>query len=410
MAKIDNTGTGKISLKRKLSVLGPGLITAALVFGPGSLTITSRMGALFGYDLFWVIVVAIFFMVVFVEMGARVGIVANGSLLTIIRAKWGRPVSVALGLGIFLITASFQAGNTIGASLAFAELFHTKMRLWIIVFTLIGILLLVFRSFYRILEKIMIALVGVMLVSFVVTLILAKPDLIAVGKGLVPSLPEGSELLSIALIASSFSIVGAFYQSYLVKEKGWKSDQINAGRRESLAGVLILGAISSFILINAAAVLHPKGIKVNSAADMGLALEPLYGNIATVIFMMGLFGASFSSLIGNATIGGALLSDAFEMGYELANKKVRLMIMLVMVIGAGIAVRFGRLPLELIIFAQAVTVIIAPLIGVALFFVANDGTTMGAMKNNKWKNIAGIIGLLLLVLLAINNVRTFLLT
>jgi Mn2+/Fe2+ NRAMP family transporter len=120
-------------------------------------------------------------------------------------------------------------------------------------------------------------------------------------------------------------------------------------------GVLILGIISSFILINAAAILHPQGIQVNSATDMGLALEPLYGNIATIIFMLGLFGASFSSLIGNATIGGSLLSDAFSWGNQLQSKAVRRMIMLVMLIGAAIALKFGRLPLELIVFAQAIT-------------------------------------------------------
>jgi manganese transport protein len=392
-------------LKKWLSYLGPGIITAALVFGPGSLTVTSKLGALFGYQLLWVIFVAIFFMIIFTEMGARIGIVTNTSLLTIIKNKWGKAASIIIGISIFLITASFQAGNTIGASLAFAELFHTDTVPWVIVFTFVAVSLLFFRSFYKILEKVMIALVGLMLLSFLITLLLARPQLPNLVSGFVPGIPQGSEMLTIALIASSFSIAGAFYQSYLVKEKGWKVEEIKQGKRESIVGVLILGMISSFILINAAAILFPQGIQVNSATDMGLALEPLYGSIATIIFMLGLFGASFSSLIGNATIGGSLLSDAFSLGNQLQSKAVRRMIMGVMLIGAAIALKFGRLPLELIIFAQAITIVIAPLVGIALFLIANDTSIMGTSRNNLWKNIGAVAGLLLLIFLAITHIR-----
>ena len=387
-------------MKHFFRYVGPGIITAALVFGPGSLTITSKLGSLYAYHHVWVIVVAIFFMVIFTEMGARVGIATESSLLSIIREKWGRAASVLLGIGIFAITASFQAGNTVGASLAFAELFHTGTTPWIIAFALIAISLLFFRSFYKVLEKLMIGLVGVMLLSFLITLLLAKPTLGTLLAGLVPSLPSGSEVLTIALVASSFSVVGAFYQGYLVREKGWKRGEIRQASQESIAGVMILGTISLFILVNAAAILYPQGIQVNSATDMGLALEPLYGSTAAVIFMLGLFGASFSSLIGNATIGGSLLSDAFSLGNQLTSPNVRVMIMLVMVIGATIALIFGRLPLELIVFAQAITIIIAPLVGISLLVLANDASRMGELKNSVWKNVGGIVGLLLLLFLS----------
>src|SRR5690606_37859510 len=112
------------STKKWLSYLLPVIITAALVFGPVSRAMSYSLGALNGYQLLWLIFVAIFFMVIFTEIGARIGIATNTSLLTIIKNKWGRIASIVIGFGIFLITASFQAGNTIGASLAFAELFH----------------------------------------------------------------------------------------------------------------------------------------------------------------------------------------------------------------------------------------------------------------------------------------------
>src|SRR5690606_31609486 len=101
----------------------------------------------------------------------------------------------------------------------------------------------------------------------------------------------------------------------------------------------------SIVIICAAAVLHPKGIPVNSATDMAKALEPIFGSNASTVFLIGLFGAGFSSLIGNASVGGTLLGDALGLGSNFNAKPVRFLVALVMVIGAGIAIKFGKLPL-----------------------------------------------------------------
>ena len=78
------------SAKKGLASLGPGIITAALVFGPGSLTITSKMGAMFGFSMLWVVALSVFFMMSYTEMGARIGIVSKNTLLTDIRNRWGK--------------------------------------------------------------------------------------------------------------------------------------------------------------------------------------------------------------------------------------------------------------------------------------------------------------------------------
>jgi manganese transport protein len=383
--------------------LGPAIITAALVFGPGSLTITSKLGAVFGYSLLWVVVLSTALMIAFTQMGARIGIATNQSLLKTIRNKWGKWISVFLGIGFFLITTSFQAGNSIGAGVAFAESFNTSATPWIVLVTLSGVSLLFFKSFYKILEKVMLVMVGLMLISFLFTLILSRPDFIFVAKGLLPSIPDGSLILVVALTASSFSVGGAFYQSYLVQAKGWKKPDKAKVTRESFSGIMLLGLISGMILISAGAILRPLGVEVTAASDMGKALEPVYGQFATSVFMVGLFGASFSSLIGNATIGGSLFADALSMGSDLNNKKVKMMIMLVMVIGASIAILFGQSPLELIVFAQGLTIFVVPFVGIALFITANDKILMGDLVNRTGAKIFGVIGLIVLFSLAIGN-------
>lgn len=385
--------------------LGPGIITAALVFGPGSLTITSKLGAIYEFELLWVIVVSTILMMAFTSMGARIGIATDHSLLQTFKKRWGKWTSLLAGIGIFLVTVSFQAGNSVAAGVAFAEPLGTSIIPWIVLVLACGIVLLFFKSFYKILEKVMIIMVVIMLISFLLTLIITRPDLLAVAGGLVPSIPADSLLLVVALVASSFSIVGAFYQSYLVQEKGWKRPEASKGIKESFTGILTLGCISAMILMGSGAILYPQGIEVNAASDMGLALQPVYGNWATSLFMLGLFGASFSSLIGNATIGGTLLADALSLGSDLSSRPVRICISLIMVAGAVIAIIFGTLPLELIVFAQGVTIFVVPFIGIGIFILANDKDALGTLANGKMDNFLGIIGLIVLFGLALGNLK-----
>jgi len=355
------------------------------------------------------VIVSTVLMMAFTSMGARIGIGTDRSLLQSIKKRWGAWASLLAGIGIFLVSVSFQAGNSVAAGVAFAEPFGTSAIPWIMLVLSCGIALLFFKSFYKVLEKVMIIMVGIVLVSFLLTLIITRPDLTAVVKGIIPSIPAGSLLLVVALVASSFSIVGAFYQAYLVQEKGWKKEEAGQGVKESFAGIFTLGCISGMILMGSGAILYPQGIEVNAASDMGLALQPLYGSWATSLFMLGLFGASFSSLIGNATIGGTLLADALSLGSDLSSRPVRICISLIMVAGAAIAVLFGKLPLELIVFAQGVTIFIVPFIGVAIFVIANDQEKLGSLANGRLDNFLGIIGLIILFGLAIANVNNLLL-
>ncbi len=391
-----------------IRMLGPGIITAALVFGPGSLTVASKLGANYQYQLLWVVIVSTFFMVLFTLMSTRIGISTDQTLIGIIKKKYGRVYSIVIGFGIFAVTVLFQSGNSIGAGLAFAGLFHTAPGPWIFFFSAVAISFLFLRSFYKILEKIMIAMVALMLLSFLFTLIIAAPDYGEIFKGFLPGIPRGSEMLTIALIATSFSVVGAFYQSYLVQERGWKKEEYILCRRETLTGILLLGIITMMVISAAGSVLFPRGIQVHSAADMGEAIRPLFGNFSSTVFMTGLFAASFSSLIGNASLGGSVLADTLNLGKKMSDFPLRLMIMLIIVTGATISIVFSDMGLQLIVLAQRLTILIVPFIALFILLVANSRSMMGGLKNNLFYKISGVIALLMLLFLALNNVYNLL--
>lgn len=391
-----------------LGSLVPGIITVAVVFGPSKVTIASKLGAQYGSSLLWIIILTIFFMAVYTNIAARIGIATHSSLLATIRKKWGNAGAGIIGLGVFAVCTSFQIGNVVGAGIAIGELTHTSGKPWIIIISLIAIALLFARRFYALLSKVMIGIVLLMLFSFLVTCILSHPSFDEVLTGFVPGLPQGSESLVIAFVASTFSLVAAFYQSYLVQQRANALDkEARLGMKDrSFTGMLMLGIMSAAVMLCAASVLHPRGIAVQSAKDMGKALEPLFGLRASQLFLLGLFASSFSALVGNSVLGGTIFSDAMKWGYSMEQTKVKICIAVIILLGALLAYIFGAMPLQMIVFAQGITILVVPVIGLALLLVSNDKALMGKWKNNTFQNMSAGIGLLLILVLAGMNIKT----
>lgn len=402
-----NGGNGFLKF---LKILGPGLITSALVLGPGSITLNSKIGAIYGTELVWSIIVAVILMACYTEMAARIGIAGKDTFINLVKEKWGKWAGVIIGIGAFLVCSSFQAGNAIGTGIAVEAITGISSKVWIIVGTLLGVALLFLTQFYKVLEKLMLALVILMLFAFLITLIIVKPSIVDIFSGFVPRFPKGSMALVIALIATSFSIVGAIYQSYLVREKGVGRKEVQESKFEAIFGIFLLGFISFLIMITAATVLKPEGILVNNAIEMAGILKPSFGSFAVFIFVLGLFGASYSSLIGNATIGGGLLADGLGLGHQLSSMKVKIAIIIVMLFGSFIALIFDGNPVNLITFAQGVTIFVVPFIAIAILVIANSKEIMGDLKNKLFSNVLGIIGLLLLIYLAFNNFKNIFLS
>jgi Mn2+/Fe2+ NRAMP family transporter len=251
----------------------------------------------------------------------------------------------------------------------------------------------------------MIALIILMLLAFCITLVVVRPGP-GILSGLVPSVPTGSSKLIIAFTASCFSLVAAFYQAYLVHERKKNAPATSVPSRSgSRPGIVLLGILILTVMLCAAAALHTRGIEVHTAQDMAMALEPLFGSYAAYLFLIGLFGASFSSLIGNATVGGTLLGDALSGQSRLDSGLVRSLIAVIMIAGAVIAVIFGKVPLEAIVIAQSITIFIVPVIGLSLLALGNDKQLMGHAVNTPPQKTGGIIGLCVLLLLAAINVR-----
>lgn len=388
-------------LKSIVNSLGPGIIIAAVVLGPGSITVSSQIGASYGYTFLWVLLFACIFMITYTSMSARFGISNSASILQTISVKYGKWFSVTIGTAAFLASLSFQFGNNFGVGIGMNGITGIDERLWPLIFTPLALLLMFgAKNLYRILEKLMMALVLIMIISFFINLILTRPEIIPLAKGFIPHSVERDQLgILAALLGTSFSLVGAMYHSYLAQDKGWKKENLKGSLQDTFFGIIMLATITAVIIITSASSLHPLGIKVTSAADMALQLEALFGFYAKVIFSLGLCAAAFSSLMVNAIIGGGLMSDGLGLGRSMNQKMPKIFAMIILITGMLVAVFLRGNVIYALIMAQASSILAVPLIGLGLFLVANNKEVMGIYKNNTRQNIIALIGLFSITLM-----------
>ena len=406
--------------KRILSSLGPAIITASVVLGPGSILSASKIGHTYAYQMIWVLVIAVIMMIAMTALSARLGIQLKGTICDELAERANRPIAAATGIILFLIAACFQFSNNLGVLAAVEPFIENESNISIgIIIGMNAFIIMVlygFKHLYGLIEKLMKLLVGVMIVAFAINLFQVKPDWVAAISGFIPSLPEWDKTKSfqdvmtpvVALYATTFSVAGAFYQSYLVRQKGWKRENLQQGLVDSTIGISVLGLITMMVLITAATVLYqnPKVETLGSVADVAKSLEPAFGKSAMIIFSLGIFAGAFSSFLVNAMIGGSILADGFGLGGYIDQKWPKLFTVLALLVGMGVAIyteRMGAKPMGLIIFAQSLTVLGIPMLAIAMLWLATRSDMKGENAIPAWMKILGFIGLISSVLLALRT-------
>lgn len=395
------------------SRIGPGLITACVVIGPGSIMTSSSVGANKEYSMLWVVAVSVAFMLVYMTMGARLGAVANASPCELIRQRAGRWLAILVGCSVFFISAAFQSGNNVGVAAAFQTFIESKdvVAKLIVAFNLIAIsFLFAFKDMYRMLERVMMTFVGLMLISFAINLFRLSPNFSELFAGFIPRAdaidPKDTDgnLQLLGLLGTTFVISAAFYQAYLVRQKGWGLSELKSGLVDARVGSVIMALITIMLMSTAAAGLYTgKPVVLKNPVDVATALETTFGPSAKIIFCLGLFSAAYSSFIVNSMIGGFILADGLGIGSKPTDLWPRLLTTVALLIGmlVGLAVIVkGFDPAPTIIAAQAVTVVGAPLIAGVLLWLTSREDVMGANVNGPVTKAFAGLGFVVLLSLA----------
>jgi len=410
-------GSPSLSARRRpwYERIGPALITACVVIGPGSILTSSQVGARHGFAMSWVVVLSVLFMLAYMSIGARLGVVASESPGDLVARLAGRWLAVLIGGCVFFISSAFQFGNNLGVDSAVRVYLDTPwvgslrtslgfdpLNLTVIFFNAMTILFLfAFRNLYRAVERLMMTLVGIMLVSFAINLAFAQPSPWRMAAGLIPTNPATLGLPLLGLVGTTFVISAAYFQAYLVRQKGWGRAELDDGLLDTRVGAVMMAAITLMIMFTAAAVL--RGRELAHVADVARQLEPLFGQWGQALFCLGLFSAAYSSFLVNSMIGGFILSDSLGLGGDPSDRWPKLLTTAVLLTGMTVAlvvIGTGRSPVPAIVAAQAATVVASPLMAGVVLWLTNRHDVMGDDRNPWVLNLIAVVGLLMLMAMA----------
>ena len=289
----DNLDTRKLRLGAFLAVMGPGIIAGLSDDDPAGITTYSQLGAQFGYQLLWTLGISTIALILFQDLGARIGVVTRQGMIGLVRQKYGARSGMLSAVALVLANIGTMTAEFAGIAAA-GNLFGISKYVTVPLAALIVSFLVLRGSFARV-EKVFLLLASVF-IAYVIAGFMAKPDWGAAAKGLlIPSMPLTHEALFIATATLGTTLAPwglAFIQSYAVDKRLTKED-LKLLRVDVWTGSLLTGIIGFFVVITCAATLNLNGsTTINDASEAAQALKPLAGTLAKEIFAIGLIGAA----------------------------------------------------------------------------------------------------------------------
>jgi NRAMP (natural resistance-associated macrophage protein)-like metal ion transporter len=283
----------KIRLAAFLAVMGPGIIAGLSDDDPAGITTYSQLGARYGYRLLWVLVLSTLALILFQDLGARIGVVTRQGLIGLVRQKYGARSGVFSASSLILANIGTMTAEFAGIAAA-GQLFGLSKYISVPIAGILVTFLVLRGSFGRV-EKVFFLLSAVFL-SYVLAGILAHPNW---GKALhgmvVPTMPFTKDAIFIATATLGTTLAPwglAFIQSYSV-DKRLTRDDLRLLRVDVWTGSLLTGIIGFFVVITCAATLNRQGIfNITDASQAAIALKPLAGTLAKDLFAVGLVGAA----------------------------------------------------------------------------------------------------------------------
>lgn len=381
--------------------IGPGALVAAAFIGPGTVTACMIAGASFGYALIWALVFAIASTIILQEMASRLGLASGMGLGAALVHPSSGPVmkwtAILLGVSALAVgNAAYEGGNLAGGALGLEAIIGLDdgARPFIILGLsfIAGLFLLL--GHYKHLEFLLVTLVILMSLAFVGSVVISRPHIPGMLSGVIPHVPEGGLLTSIALIGTTIVPYNLFLHASAVREK-WPEGgdaALREARRDNGLSIGLGGLISILILTTAAASLYGSGMVVSSAGDMALALEPTYGVTARYLIGLGLLGAGLSSSITAPLATAYALTELI--GLKKSGRVFRAIALGILIIGVTLSLS-GLRPVSIILFAQVANGMLLPIVASFLLIAMNRKELLGNHTNSWRANVLGALVVLI---------------
>ncbi|HSB69085.1 MAG TPA: Nramp family divalent metal transporter [Candidatus Methylomirabilis sp.] len=393
-----------------VAVMGPGIITASVDQDAGGITTYSVAGAQYGYTLLWSLPFIVIALAVVQEMGTRMGVVTGRGLADLIRERFGVRLTL-LCMAILVLANLANTASEFAGVAASLEIFGIS-RLWSVPLTALLVFGLVVQGTYRAIERIFLVASALYAVYMVSALLAHPPWGTILRQTLRPtfSLQGGYLTTLITIVGTTIAPWMQFYLQSSIVDKGVRLRDLRWARLDAYLGSVVAGLIAFFIIVACGATLFPNGIRVETAKDAALALEPFAGHYASILFAFGLLNASvFSAAILPLSTAYAVCEAlGWETGIDRRPGEAPGFFgiySVILLLGAA-PILLPRAPLVAIMFwSQTLNGLLLPFVLLVMLRLINDPEIMGRHGNSvpfnlvAWGTAAIMMGLSVLLLI-----------
>ena len=368
-----------------MASIAPGLFLIGYNIGTGSITTMASSGAAYGMTLIWPLLLSCIFTYFLIMLFGRYTSLTGLTILTSFRKYFGIGITVFVLISL-LISEWVSCMGVMGVVTQVVQEWSRPLTRSgngfspIITALIFGALLyyLFWNGQHKVFEKVLAIFVGIMGLSFVLTMFMVIPEPEEVLRGLIPSIPNDSDamLIMAGMVGTTMGAILYVVRSILVQEKGWGKDDIKPERRDAIISVSMMFLLSVAVMAAAAGTLHPLGMKVDNAIDMVKLMEPLAGRFAISIFVGGIVAAGLSSLFPIILLAPWLFADFNDKPRNMKSTSSRLLVLFGVVLGLVVPV-FGGRPVLVMIMSQAMAAIVTPLVLALMLYIYNKKSIMG---------------------------------
>jgi len=394
-----------------LSVMGPGIITGNVDNDANGIATYSIAGASFGYRLLWTLFLSTFALAVIQEMVGRMGAVTGKGLADLIRERFRARFTVFVMITLVIANWANTVGDFAGVAGA-TEIFGITRYVAIPVAALL-VLVLVVRGNYRLVERVFLV-ATLIYATYILSAILARPPWGEVLRAVVTPTLHGWDgkfvAMTIGVIGTTIAPWMQFYQQAAVVDKGLTAEEYRLTRLDTYLGMITTNVVAFFIIVACGATLFVHGIEIRDAKDAAVALAPLAGRYASLLFAVGLLNAAIFSVAIIPLSTAYAVCEAF--GWEAGlNRTVRdapafFGIFAVMLGAAGLVVLIPELPLvRVMLLSQILNGILLPFVLIFLILLTNDTRLMGAYRNSWVFNAIASVTVIVMVVLTAALIR-----
>jgi manganese transport protein len=306
--------------KKLLAFMGPAYLVSVGYMDPGNWATDIAGGSMFGYRLVWVLLMSNLIALLLQSLSARLGVVRGKDLAQASRDTYPSWVNIPLYILAEIAIAACDLAEVLGMAIGLQLLFNIPL-FWGVSLTVLDTFLLLFliNQGMRKMEAFVLVLICIIGGAFFMEMIFAKPDLPALAKGFVPSLPNNTALyIAIGIIGATVMPHNLYLHSSLVQTR--KFERTTDGIKKAIKFNFIDSAIAlnlalfvnAAILILAAAAFYRNGLfEVSEIKDAHKFLEPLLGSkLAPILFAVALIAAGQSSTL-TGTLAGQIVMEGY---------------------------------------------------------------------------------------------------